>query len=154
MNIIELNERQNLSADTKTNRIYIQLEELLNQLRKRNLPENIIESVNQDIEVVNAASLIVNDFRKLVKQKQNKIIKLLEKDLKVVPKNYYRNMWLALGMSVFGLPIGVAFGASIGNMGLLGVGLPIGMAIGALVGSKMDKKALEEGRQLNIEIKY
>ena len=154
MNIIELNERQNLSADTKTNRIYIQLEELLNQLRKRNLPENIIDSVNQDIEVVNAASLIGNDFRKLVKQKQNKIIKLLEKDLKVVPKNYYRNMWLALGMSVFGLPIGVAFGASIGNMGLLGVGLPIGMAIGALVGSKMDKKALEEGRQLNIEIKY
>ena len=154
MNIIELNERQNLSADTKTNRIYIQLEELLNQLRKRNLPENIIESVNQDIEVVNAASLIGNDFSKLVKQKQNKIIKLLEKDLKVVPKNYYRNMWLALGMSVFGLPIGVAFGASIGNMGLLGVGLPIGMAIGALVGSKMDKKALEEGRQLNIEIKY
>jgi len=154
MNIIELKERQNFSADTKTNRIYIQLGELLNQLRKRNLPENIIDSVNQDIEVVNAASLIGNDFRKLVKQKQNKIIKLLEKDLKVVPKNYYRNMWLALGMSVFGLPIGVAFGASIGNMGLLGVGLPIGMAIGALVGSKMDKKALEEGRQLNIEIKY
>ena len=154
MNIIELKERQNFSADIKTNRIYIQLGELLNQLRKRNLPENIIESVNQDIEVVNAASLIGNDFRKLVKQKQNKIIKLLEKDLKVVPKNYYRNMWLALGMSVFGLPIGVAFGASIGNIGLLGVGLPIGMAIGALVGSKMDKKALEEGRQLNIEIKY
>lgn len=154
MNIIELKERQNFSTDTKTNRIYIQLGELLNQLRKRNLPENMIESVNQDIEVVNAASLIGNDFRKLVKQKQNKIIKLLEKDLKVVPKNYYRNMWLALGMSVFGLPIGVAFGASIGNMGLLGVGLPIGMAIGALVGSKMDKKALEEGRQLNIEIKY
>ena len=154
MNIIELKERQNFSADTKTNRIYIQLGELLNQLRKRNLPENIIDSVNKDIEVVNAASLIGNDFRKLVKQKQNKIIKLLEKDLKVVPKNYYRNMWLALGMSVFGLPIGVAFGASIGNMGLLGVGLPIGMAIGALVGSKMDKKALEEGRQLNIEIKY
>ena len=154
MNIIELKERQDLSYDTKTNRIYIQLEELLNQLSKRNLPQNIIESVNQDIEAVNASLLIGNDFRKLVKQKQNKIIKLLEKDLKVVPKNYYRNMWLALGMSVFGLPIGVAFGASIGNMGLLGVGLPIGMAIGALVGSKMDKKALEEGRQLNIEIKY
>ena len=119
MNIIELKERQNFSTDTKTNRIYIQLGELLNQLRKRNLPENIIDSVNQDIEVVNAASLIGNDFRKLVKQKQNKIIKLLEKDLKVVPKYYYRNMWLALGMSVFGLPIGEAFGASIGNMGYL-----------------------------------
>jgi len=154
MNIIELKERQDLSADTKTNRMYIQLGEFLNQLHKKNLTQNIIESINQDIEEVNAASLTGNDFRKLVKQKQTKIIKLLEKDLKVVPKNYYRNMWLALGMSVFGLPLAVAFGASIGNMGLLGVGLPIGMAIGTLVGSRMDKKALEEGRQLNIEIKY
>ena len=154
MNIIELKERQDLSADTKTNRIYIQFGEFLNQLRKKNLPQNIIESVNQDIEEINASSSTGDDFRKLVKQKQTKIIKLLEKELKVVPKNYYRNMWLALGMSVFGLPLGVAFGVSIGNIGLLGVGLPIGMAIGSAIGSGMDKKALEEGRQLNIEIKY
>jgi hypothetical protein len=90
----------------------------------------------------------------LIKQKQTKIIKLLEKELKIVPKNYYRNIWLAVGMSVFGLPIGVAFGVSIGNMGLLAIGLPIGMAIGTLVGSRMDKKAFEENRQLDIEIKY
>ena len=62
-------------------------------------------------------------------------------------------MWLALGMSTFGIPIGVAFGLSIGNIALLGAGLPIGMAIGLVVGSKMDKKAFEEGRQLNIELK-
>lgn len=154
MNIIELKERQDLSDDTKTNRIYIHLGEFLNQLRKKNLPQNIITSVNQHIEELNAASFTANDFRKLVKQKQTKIIKLLVKELKIVPKNYYRNIWLAVGMSVFGLPIGVAFGASIGNMGLLGIGLPIGMAIGTLVGSRMDKKAFQEGRQLNIEIKY
>ncbi|MEO7978023.1 hypothetical protein [Flavobacterium sp.] len=133
--------------------MYIQFGEFLNQLRKKSLPQNIIGSVNQDIEELNATSFTADDFRKLIKQKQAKIIKLLEKELKIVPKNYYRNIWLALGMSAFGLPIGVAFGVSIGNMGLLGVGLPIGMAIGTLVGSRIDKKAFEEGRQLNIEIK-
>ncbi|MFY8110592.1 MAG: hypothetical protein ACOVKP_01170 [Flavobacterium sp.] len=86
-------------------------------------------------------------------QKQTKIIKLLEKELKIVPKNYYRNLWSALGMSVFGLPMGAALGLSIGNIGLLGIGLPIGMLIGMLVGSQMDKKAFQEGRQLAIEIK-
>jgi hypothetical protein len=154
MNIIELKDRQNLSDDSKLSRIYIQFGELLNQLRKKNLPPSIIERVNQDIEELNTKSFTANDFRKLIKQKQTKIIKQLEKELKIVPKNYYRNIWLAVGMSVFGLPIGVAFGVSIGNMGLLAIGLPIGMAIGILVGSRMDKKAFEENRQLDIEIKY
>ena len=48
----------------------------------------------------------------------------------------------------------VAFGTSIGNMGLLGIGLPIGMVIGMAVGSGMDKKAVESGKQLDLEIKY
>ena len=89
----------------------------------------------------------------LIKKKQNKIIKLTEKELKIVPKNYYRNLWMVLGMSAFGLPLGVAFGLSLGNIGLLAIGLPIGMAIGTLVGSKLDKKALESGKQLDIELK-
>lgn len=60
---------------------------------------------------------------------------------------------MVLGMPTIGLPIGVAFGASIGNMGLLGIGLPIGMVIGLALGSGMDKKVSKEGRQLNIELK-
>jgi hypothetical protein len=50
--------------------------------------------------------------------------------------------------------MGVAFGISLGNLGLLGLGLPIGMAVGVGVGSMMDKKALQEGRQLDFEVKY
>jgi hypothetical protein len=38
-------------------------------------------------------------------------------------------------------------------MGLIGIGLPLGMSAGIAVGSQMDKKAFEEGRQLDIEIK-
>lgn len=32
--------------------------------------------------------------------------------------------------------------------------IPIGLAIGMAVGTGMDKKALEEGRQIDLEIKY
>ncbi|MFO7999131.1 MAG: hypothetical protein R6U86_09155 [Bacteroidales bacterium] len=37
--------------------------------------------------------------------------------------------------------------------GLMGVGLPLGIAVGLAVGSGMDKNAMEDGRQLNIELK-
>jgi hypothetical protein len=83
-----------------------------------------------------------------------RLIKLIEKEVKLVPKNYYRNLWLTLGMAGFGIPIGVAFGASLGNMAFIGVGLPIGLAFGIALGTGMDKKALAEGRQLDLEIKY
>ncbi|MES2811256.1 MAG: hypothetical protein V4670_02195 [Bacteroidota bacterium] len=154
MKIIKLKERQNISENLKLNRIYIQLGELLNELEKKKLSPKIIESINLDIEELNATSLLNNELTKLTKQKQTKILKEVEKELKIVPKNYYRNLWLAVGMSAFGLPIGVAIGLSVGNMGLLGIGLPIGMGIGIALGSTMDKKAFKEDRQLNIEIKY
>lgn len=73
--------------------------------------------------------------------------------MKLVPKNYYRNLWMILGMTTFGLPLGVAFGLSLGNIGLLALGLPIGMVIGLAVGSSLDKKASENGKQLDIELK-
>ena len=60
---------------------------------------------------------------------------------------------MVLGMSAFGIPMGVLFGLSIGNMGMLGIGLPIGMAIGVGLGSSMDKKAYNEGRQLDFVVK-
>jgi predicted RND superfamily exporter protein len=154
MNIIELKERQDISENIKLSGNYVQLGELLRELKKKELPLEIIESVNQDIEELNSITLIGNGLTKLVKQKQTKIIKLVEKELKIVPRNYYRNLWLAVGMSAFGLPIGIAFGLTIGNMGLLAIGLPIGMLIGISVGSGMDKKASEDGRQLDVEIKY
>jgi len=81
-----------------------------------------------------------------------KILKLLEKEMKVVPKNHYRNLWLAVGMSAIGVPIGLVFGLCLGNIGLLGTGLPIGMAIGMVFGSNMDNKAFKEGRQLDMEV--
>lgn len=154
MKISALKERQNNSDNAKLTRIYLQLGEYIKELNKKELPARIVETVNQHIEEINVSSLSENSLMKLVKWKQMKLVKLIEKELKIVPKNYYRNLWLAVGMSAFGLPIGVAFGLTLGNMGFLAIGLPIGMGIGIVVGSRMDKKAFESNRQLAIDIKY
>jgi hypothetical protein len=153
MNIKELNNRQDISNDDKLNRTYSQFGELLNELKKKELSQDIYKLINESIDILNSSRLSGAQLTKLIKQKQTAILKQVEKELKIVPKNYYRTLWMVIGMSAFGLPIGVAFGLSIGNLGLLALGLPIGMGIGIAVGMSMDKKAMNEGRQLNIEIK-
>ena len=153
MNIIELKERIDIGENIKLRNSYTQFGALLAELRKKELPDVVAEYINEEVKSLNELPTGV-ELIKALKKKQTKIIQLTEKQLKVVPKNYYRNIWLALGMSVFGLPLGAAIGLSLGNIGLLAIGLPIGMAMGLAVGISMDKKALNEGRQLDIEIKY
>ena len=79
---------------------------------------------------------------------------MIEKELKLVTKNHYRNTWLALGMAAFGIPLGVAFGTSLGNIAFIGIGLPNGLAVGIAVGTGMDKKVFEEGKLMDLEIKH
>ncbi|MXN93014.1 hypothetical protein GR160_17445 [Flavobacterium sp. Sd200] len=149
----QLTGRPEIEPNTKLHNIYIQFGLVLSELQKKQLTEDIVKIINDEVDALNA--LPTNEsLAKVIKLKQTAILKVLEKQLKIVPKNYYRNIWLALGMSVFGLPIGIAFGTSVGNMGLLGIGLPIGMFIGILIGTTMDKKALQEGRQLELDIKH
>jgi hypothetical protein len=154
MKIVELNQNIELEKNAKVKELYFQFEKLLIELRKKELPDGVVLSINKEVEDLNTTSCSGSELRKILKEKQTRIIKLLEKELKLVPKNYYRNIWLALGMGAFGLPIGVAFASIIGNLAFLGIGLPIGMSIGVAVGTGLDKKAFNEGRQIDLEIKH
>lgn len=150
MEIKKLNPIQETDQNKKLVKAHTQFGKLLNELEKKELTDQIAHSVNSEIDELNSTS---NDnFRKKLRKSQTKILRLVEKELKIVPKNYYRNLWMGLGMAAFGVPLGVAFGASMGNMAFLGIGLPIGLAIGTAVGMSMDKKAMEEKRQLDIEV--
>jgi hypothetical protein len=153
MNIKELKNREDISNDFKMNRMYSQFSALLNELKKKELSQDIYNLINESVDILNLSTLNGSQLSKILKQKQTAILKQVEKEHKIVPINHYRNLWMVLGMSAFGVPIGVAFGLSIGNIGLLAIGLPIGMGIGIAVGMSMDKKAMNEGRQLNIVIK-
>lgn len=125
---------------------------LLNELRSRDLPESMIESINQQVALINAAGLDEKAFAKQLSKSQSLILRQLEKDLKIVPRNHYLTLGMSIGMAGFGIPLGVAFGISLGNSAFSAIGLPIGMAIGIAVGSAKDKKSASEGNQLDVVI--
>lgn len=152
MKINSLKPRPEISNKPKLQKVYTQFEKLIDELKAIALPEKITVFINASIDELNLISH--EKLRGQTKKKQSKIITLIEKELKIVPINHYRNTWMAIGMSAFGVPLGVALGASLGNMGFIAIGIPIGMAIGLSVGTSMDKKAQEEGRQLNMEVKF
>lgn len=128
-------------------------QQLLKELSERDLPDHITTFINTQVAAINELKGSDKRDGRIVLKCQQNILRKLEKELKIVPKNYYRNLWMALGMSAFGIPMGVALGASLGNMAFIGVGIPIGMAIGMGVGSGMDQKAEKEGRQLEFSVK-
>jgi hypothetical protein len=138
------------SQDKKLTDKATNFQQLISELNKKDIPESIATSINSDIDALNGFSGSVRDMLSLFRKKQATILKTLEKELKLVPKNHYRNLWLALGMSAFGIPLGVAFGISMGNLGLLGIGLPIGLGIGVVLGTSLDKKAKDGGKQLDV----
>ena len=113
-----------------------------------------IRDSNEGIEKLNNIEgnkiTLLKEYRAL----QNKTIRSLEKELKIVPLHHYRNLWMVLDMSAIGIPIGLVFGNMIGNISLMWIGMPIGMGIGVLLGMMKDKKALKEGKQLSVGIKY
>ena len=154
MDIKELNNRPSINEHGKLYASFTQLNKLLMELRAKDLHPETVKSINSEIDQVNSVSESDKALSKQIRVAQSHIIKLIEKKQNLVTKNHYRNTWLAVGMAVFGIPLGVAFGVSLGNMAFLGVGLPIGMAIGIAVGTGMDKKALEEGRQIDLELNH
>lgn len=152
MDIKDLKKRPDIEQEKKLQNKYANFQQLIDELKKKEIPSELVESINQAIEELNLFSGSNKDLRKQIEKAQSTIFDLIEKELKLVSKNFYLTRWMAIGMAVFGVPLGVAFGTSLGNMGLLGIGIPIGMVIGMAIGAGMDKKAFEEGRQLDLEL--
>ncbi len=142
--------RKGIEDQKKLARKYAKFKKLIDELRKRELTPEIVASLNEKMESLNAISDKDKQLSSSLRKTQNSILKFLEKELKIVPKNYYRTLWMAMGMVVFGVPIGIALSAGVNNYGMLGAGIAIGIGIGLAVGSEMDRKAGEEGRQLDV----
>ncbi len=153
MKLSELNNRVIISRNKTLIFQYEQFATIIQELSTRKLPDEVLAKINISIETINTFEGTDNALKKQIAKDLNAITKLLEKELKLVTKNHYRNMWLAVGMAAFGIPLGAALGLLSKNMALFSAGLPIGLGIGIVIGTHMDKKAAEEGRQLNVELK-
>ncbi len=128
----------------------VNFNKLIEELRKRELENNIIERINLEIEKANRETERDRIFKQVFLSSNN-MIRLLANELKIVPKKYYQRQGLTIGIAL-GLPLGYLFAMSLKNLGLMGVGLPIGIGIGIAIGSGKDKKAFEEGRQLDVDM--
>ncbi len=149
MEIKVLKDFKDLIDDKKYFRI-ANLNKLIKELRKRELTNDVIERINSEIEKVNKETEKDKIFKQVFLSSNN-ITKILANELKIAPKKYYQRQGLAIGVGL-GLPLGYLFAMLLKNLGLMGVGLPIGIGIGIAIGSEKDKKAFEEGRQLDVDM--
>lgn len=152
MKINKLKSTLSNSQNKKLASRYTTFQDLINELKKKKITPSVASTINKGIDEINALSATDKQAPKVIQSVSFDILKLLEKELNIVSKGHYRGKWMALGMSAFGIPLGVAFGASLQNMAFIGIGLPIGLVIGIAIGTAKDKKAKDEGRQLDFEI--
>ena len=149
MPLTPLTSRPSFEENPKLAKAAHNLSTLITAIAQKKIPQAQQQKINEIIAGVNNFSGPDPELLKQIKSAQAGIIKLLDQELNIVPQNHYQLQWLVLGMATFGIPLGVVFGISLGNLAFLGIGLPIGMAIGIAVGSSKDKQANEEGRQLD-----
>ena len=153
MEIKEVIKRSISEQNKRLNRRFIQFEKLISELRSKSIPNEIVNAINTDIEQINLFPSSEKDFRRLLKKTQSRILKLVDKELKLVPVNHYRNNFMGIGIAM-GVAFGAALGSSSDNSSLISLGIPLGMVIGMAIGSAKDKKAKESGLQLDLEIRF
>ena len=139
------------SAPKRLVKCHNKLQLLLNAIAEKEIGPDSISNINQEIEQVNAAASVDEKAHKKAHNRAyNRISKLVQKEYGYVPKGYNLALWMSIGMSVFGIPMGMGIGLAVDNMGLLGIGIGSGMAIGMAIGAGLDEKAKKEGKQLNV----
>lgn len=151
MKIIDLNNKQNNNQSNKIVKHYSQLERLIIDLKEREITDKIIQSINDEINIINECNGTEKDFLCKVKEAKSNILKLIEKELELVPKAYYQNRWMVYGMMA-GLIISLVlkqFGFD-NTWNSVGMMLPMGLLFGLLAGKNRDEKAQKDGLQLKI----
>ena len=152
MNLYRLKNRPALQQEGKAFKKQEKLNTLLAELETRNLPESLSNTINKKVEKLNDLEGSEKELLKQYVKFQQDVLRLVKEQCGLIAKNHYRNIWLPVGMSAFGIPLGTSFGLTLGNMGFLGIGLPFGMAIGTAIGVQKDKAAAAEGKVLDVEI--
>lgn len=121
---------------------------LIQELNSRKLPEYIVNQINEYVDSIDSYEGSPKKLARFINQLTAKMLELLKKELNIVPKNYYQNLWMAIGIGAFGVPIGIIWFAILDNPAFISIGLPLGLPIGIAIGAMIDKKAAKEGRQL------
>lgn len=138
--------------EPKLTKKFTSLTNLIFEAGKHSLPDDLVIQINSQIDQIAEFSGSTKETIKILENFQKELLQKLKSDFMLFPKNHHRNLWMALGMTTFGIPIGLTIGISLDNLALLALGLPIGMSIGIAVGTSLDQKVKNEGRQLDFNL--
>ena len=152
MEIQQLKQQDIFEQGPMIYKAYKDLQSLLDELRDRTLDQEVITDINKKIDEMNSFRGDEKEYTKQLKKTQQSSLYILHQRMRIVPQNYYRNMWMGLGMAVFGIPMGTVLGLVMENMAFIGAGIAIGVPLGLGIGTNLDKKAAQEGKQLNFEL--
>ena len=145
MELPELEVKEKNQLKKKEQKALDQFNELISALNDKELDEEMIEHIKGNMSNVRS-ELTFNT----IKKEESKILDYVKREKGYVAQNHYMTLWIALGMSAIGVPIGVAIGLALDQLGFMGIGIGGGLAIGVAIGSAKDKKAKEQGKQLPI----
>ncbi len=144
----KLKELKNTDSNPRLIKAYNKVHCLIEALRTKEIPSEVSKTINEAVKFLNSFSGTEKKHTKAFNKKYTSILALIKKELKLVPKNHYRNLGLALGMS-----FGVTFSVILGDSGNIAIGIGLGTVLGIIVGTNLDKNAEEAGNQLQIEDK-
>ena len=152
MKIEGLQRRKGTEKNKKINNAYDKMQLLIEALDKKDIPSEELTTINDHIVSINSFGGTDKELTKELKKTYKNILSFIEENLKLVPKNHFRALWI-----VYGSLAGVVLSSIFANFnfinfnGLALLPLPLAVAAGILVGIAMDNSAKNEGRQIELE---
>ena len=121
-------------------------------MKEKDISDDAVLKINKETTAIGEYEKSGQQLHSCIRTVKNKVLKISTRELGLFPQKYHTKMWLTLGMGIFGLPIGTAFGIALNNIGLLSLGLPVGLALGYALGAYLDRKVQEQGKVLMLDI--
>ena len=145
--IDELNERANGTNDTKLKKWLNCSSQLVSEFQERGLPVSAFDEcfkvLRKQLDGETRYAQIRSFYSMLTDTARNQF--------QLTTPNYYQSYWMSIGMAAFGVPFGLMFSMALDNFAFFAIGLPFGLSIGLAIGAGKDKKAKDEGTQLNVQ---
>ena len=153
MKIESLKRRKGTEKNKKINNAYDKMQRLIEALDKKDIPSDVLTTINEHIESINSFNGTEKELTKIVNKTYKHVLNFIEKDLNLVPKNHFRALWILYG-SLAGVVLTSIFtNFYFVNLDGLAISiLPIAVAVGIIFGTVMDNNARKKDRQIDLVV--
>ena len=127
-------------------------DQLLQEVHRMELPPEVIVELNTELEKLELLSAFDKKFFKQLKKSKAVLLTILYQEVRVVSKNHYRDLWIALGLFAIGIPLGIFLMFFLNGSSAIAIGIALGSAMGIVIGNNLDRQAEAEGRQMTIRL--